>query len=226
MVKKKDFVEIEYTGKVKDMDVVFDTTDEKKAKENNIYDKNSFYGPIVICAGQRHVIKGLDESLEGKETGKKYTISVKPEDGFGKKDAKLIQLIGTNKFIKHNIQPMPGLQVNIDGKVGVIKTVSGGRTLVDFNHPLSGKELSYEFKINKIIEDDREKIKSIIRMSLNIKDIDADIKEGKADIKIDIKQELPEQIKKVIADKIKELVPSVKEVAIKKKEENKSDDKK
>jgi hypothetical protein len=121
---------------------------------------------------------------------------------------------------------MPGLQVNIDGKVGVIKTVSGGRTLVDFNHPLSGKELSYEFKINKIIEDDREKIKSIIRMSLNIKDIDADIKEGKADIKIDIKQELPEQIKKVIADKIKELVPSVKEVAIKKKEENKSDDKK
>ncbi|MDD5087004.1 MAG: peptidylprolyl isomerase [Candidatus Nanoarchaeia archaeon] len=221
MINKKDFVEIEYTGKVKDPDVVFDTTDEKKAKESDLYDKNATYGPIIVCIGENQVIKGLDKSLEGKQTGKNYTVLVEPEDGFGKKDAKLIDLIATNKFIKQNIQPMPGLQVNMDGRIGTIKTVSGGRTLVDFNHPLSGKQLEYEFKINRIVDDDREKVKAIMDMSLNLKETEVEIKDKKAEIKMKIKQDLPKPVLDVIKNKITELVPSVKQVDFIKKQDEK-----
>ncbi len=225
MVEKKDFVEIEYTGKVKDLDIVFDTTDEKKAKESDVYDKNASYGQIIVCIGQNQVIKGLDKALEGKQTGKNYTVLVEPEDGFGKKDAKLIDLIATNKFIKQNIQPMPGLQVNMDGRIGTIKTVSGGRTLVDFNHPLAGKQLEYEFKINRIVEDDKEKIRSIIDMSLNLKETEVEVKDKKAEIKMKIKQDLPDPVKQVIKDKIKELVPSVEQVNFIKKQDDKQKEK-
>ncbi|MBA3064274.1 peptidylprolyl isomerase [Candidatus Woesearchaeota archaeon] len=214
-MKKGDFIELEYTGKVKDMDFVFDTTSEKEAKENNIHDARASYGPVIICIGQNHVIKGLDEQLEGKELGKKYHIELSPEQGFGKKNAKLIQLVATSKFIKQKINPMPGLQVNIDGMMGMIRTVSGGRTLVDFNHPLAGKELIYNFKINKIIKDDEEKLNALLKLQLNLKDIKADIKEGNAAVSLNIKQNLPKPIEEKLTEHIKELIPSIKKIEFK-----------
>ena len=214
-MKKGDFIELEYTGKVKDMDLVFDTTSEKEAKENNIHDAKASYGPVVICIGQNHVIKGLDEQLEGKEPGKKYHIELSPEQGFGKKNAKLIQLVATSKFIKQKINPMPGLQVNIDGMMGMIRTVSGGRTLVDFNHPLAGKELAYDFKINKIVKDDEKKLNALLKLQLNLKDAKVVIKEGNATIDLNIKQELPKPIEEKLTGYVKEIIPSIKKIEFK-----------
>ena len=149
MIKKNDFIEIEYTGKTKDEQMVFDTTDEKLAKEEEIFQKGAQYGSAVICIGQGQIIEGLDNKLVDKEEGKDYTIDLQPEEAFGKKSAKLIQLVPTRKFKESEVMPQPGLQVQIDGMNGIIKTVSGGRTLVDFNHPLSGKIIEYDVKIIK-----------------------------------------------------------------------------
>ncbi len=215
-IKEKDFIELEYTGKLKEENIIFDTTDEKTAKENNIHQENAEYKSIIICVGQQQIIKGLDKALIGKEPNKEYTIEVKAEEAYGKKNAKLIQLISTSKFHKQNIQPMPGLQVNIDGMLGIIKTVSGGRTLVDFNHPLSGKDLIYNIKINKIITDDKEKIKSILKISLGIKDVEIKLENNKATITT--KQEIPEEIQKDLKKKLKELLPNIEEIAIRKSE--------
>jgi len=214
-MKKGDFIELEYTGKIKDMNLVFDTTSEKVAKENNIHDAKASYGPVIICIGQGHVIKGLDGQLEGKELGKEYHIELSPEQGFGKKNAKLIHLVATSKFLKQKINPMPGLQVNIDGMMGMIRTVSGGRTLVDFNHPLAGKELVYNFKSNKIIKDDEKKLKTLLKLELNLKDAKIAIKEGNATIDLNIKQNLPKPVEEKLTEHIKELIPSIKNIEFK-----------
>lgn len=200
-IKTNDFIEIEYTGKVKDS-IIFDTTDEKTAKDNNIYNEKTEFGPIIICVGQQQVIKGLDKNLIDKEPGT-YTIHLIPEDAFGKKSAKLIQLISTSKFKQQDIQPIPGLQVNIDGIIGVIKTVSGGRTLVDFNHPLAGQDITYNIKINKIITDPKEKIISFLKISINLKDVEVKVENNKASITL--KKGVPKEVKDQIAKKLKEL---------------------
>ncbi len=216
MIKEKDFIEIEYTGKLKEDNTVFDTTNKETAKQNNLFSENAEYSPIIVCIGQGQIIKGLEKAIVGKEANKQYTIEVKPEEAYGKKNAKLIQLISTSKFLKQKIQPMPGLQVNIDGMVGLIKTVSGGRTLVDFNHPLAGKELLYDIKINRIIKDDKEKINSMLKLSLGIKDADIKIENKKTTIAT--KQEIPKEIQKELKEKIKELLPSIEEITIQKSE--------
>ena len=59
-VKKGDFVELEYTGKIKLMNKVFDTSDQKIAKTNDIYNEKMKYGPITICIGEKNVLQGLD----------------------------------------------------------------------------------------------------------------------------------------------------------------------
>ena len=63
MIQKNDFIEIEYTGKTKDEGIIFDTTDEKLAKEQGFLQENAAYGPVIICVGQNQVISGLDNGI-------------------------------------------------------------------------------------------------------------------------------------------------------------------
>ena len=44
-IKQHDFVEIEYTGTIKEDNTIFDTTEEKVAKEHGAYDKHANYSP-------------------------------------------------------------------------------------------------------------------------------------------------------------------------------------
>ena len=208
-IKRNDFVEIEYTGKIKEENIVFDTTDEKIAKENNLHSQED-YGPVIICVGQEQILKGLDKGIEGKDIGQEYDIEINPEDAFGKKNAKLIQLVPTSKFKQQNIQPMPGMQLNLDGMVGTIKTVSGGRTLVDFNHPLAGKELLYKIKLNKKITDDKEKLSSYLKLSLGTKDFEVEINNNNA--KVSLKKEIPQEAEETLKKKIIEAIPNIKHI--------------
>ena len=54
--------------------------------------------------------------------------------------------------------PRPGMTLALDNALVRIASVSGGRILVDFNNPLSGKEIVYEFTIKRKIDDLKEKI--------------------------------------------------------------------
>src|SRR3989344_4246276 len=210
MLKKNDFVEIEYTAKLKEDGEVFDTTDEKVAKENDLYNESAAYGPIVVCVGERQVIEGLDMALEGKETGKSYTLEIKPEHAFGKKNSKLLKVVSTAAFRKQNIQPVPGLQVNMDGILGTIRSVTGGRLVIDFNHPLAGKDILYEIKLNRIVTDDKEKLKKYLELQLNEKNVDVEITNSEA--KATLSKEPSSAVKEKLEKKAAELIPSVKKL--------------
>lgn len=202
-VKKGDFIELDFVGRVKETNTIFDLTSEKEAKNNNIYNPKQTYKPVVVCIGENEIIKGLDEELTGKEEKKQYTIEIPQEKAFGKKSLKLIKLIPSRAFKQQKIAPFPGLQINIDGIIGIVRAVSGGRIIVDFNHPLAGKNLIYTLTINKIVSDDKEKIKAILRTEAKI-----EIKNSEAKITLDI----PEKLQEILGKRIKKLVPKVKKI--------------
>lgn len=211
MFKKNDFVEIEYTGRVKENNVIFDTTNEEVAKENKLHNPKMKYGPKIVCIGQGQALKGLDEDLIGKEVGKDYSVEISAEKGFGKKNPKLIQLIPANKFKGANIRPMPGLQINVDGQIGTIKTVSGGRCMVDFNHPLTSKDLIYDFKVVSKITDAEKQVAVLAGLMMQMPEPKVTVSGDKATVIVPF--ELPEEASKMISNKIVEVIDSVKEVS-------------
>lgn len=213
-IKKHDFIEVEYTGKLKD-GTVFDTTSEKIAKENNIYNKKATYGPVIVCLGEKQILPGLDEFLEGKEIGQEYQLELPPEKAFGKKDAQRIRLIPARAFKKTDIEPQPGLQITVDDEAGTILRASGGRILVDFNHPLAGKEVLYQVKVNKKINEPKEKIRSYLELALNLKDFGVDIKEKTATITLPF--EMPPELQEKIKEKLTEIT-EIKDIKFVKKE--------
>ncbi|MBI1935753.1 peptidylprolyl isomerase [Candidatus Woesearchaeota archaeon] len=198
VIKKHDFVEIEYTARVKEDNSIFDTTND--------------HSPVVICVGEHSILQPVEERMIGKETGKDYTFEIDSMSAFGKRDAKLIQLIPAGKFRQQNIQPFPGLQLNIDGVFGVVKTVSGGRVLVDFNHPLAGKDVIYNVKIHRLVEDQNEKLASLVKTHLGVKDAEIGMKDGVTEIKC--KSNVPKQLQDEFGKVIERVIPSIKSIKI------------
>src|SRR3989344_4296078 len=209
-IKKHDFVELEYTGRIKEDNSIFDTTQENVAKKEEVYDQSHEYGPLVICVGENSILKSLEEQLVGKETGKDYTFEISSENAFGKKDARLLRMIPLSKFRQQNIQPVPGLQLNIDGVFGIVKTVSGGRCYVDFNHPLASKDLVYSVNIKRIVEDVKEQLTSLLKMHLHISNAEIELKDGSAGIKT--ADELPKKAQEEFKKIALRTIPSVKNV--------------
>jgi len=206
ILKEKDFIELDFVARDKETSRIFDLTDESLAKKEKLYNKDMSYGPVIICLGENQIIKGIDFFLIGKEINKEYKVEIKPEDGFGKKDSKLLRLIPLKVFKTQNIVPFPGLQVNIDGLFGIVRTVSSGRSIVDFNHPLAGHWLIYDVKVIRLVTDDKEKVNSLLGFFLKSPEID--LNEGK----LGIKSKIAEPIQKMLEERIKKLIPGIKEI--------------
>ena len=157
-----DFVRVNFTGKIKETEDVFDTTYDEVAQEAGIFEENKTYKAIPIVVGGNHLLPAIEEAIIGLEEGDKKTIEVDSENAFGPRDPSLIQLVPMREFKKQNMTPFPGMKIQSEGATGKILTVNGGRVRVDFNHELAGRDLVYDVEVTEIIEDDEEKIKSMI----------------------------------------------------------------
>ncbi len=66
------------------------------------------------------------------------------------------------RFREQGIDPIPGRQVELEGRPAVIRAVGAGRVQVDYNHPLAGRTLVYDVSVEKLLEDRTDKILSLI----------------------------------------------------------------
>ena len=165
-LKNGDFTLANYTLKVKETGDVVGTTLESVAKEKRLYRGEEHYEPFFIIVGEGWVPKGLDEALTGLEVGKAATIELPPEKGYGVRDPKKVRLVPLRKFTAEGLTPVPGLQVNLDGKTAQVRSVGAGRVQVDYNHPFAGKTLIYDITVEKIISNDDDKVRNLIHKQL------------------------------------------------------------
>lgn len=178
-LKKSDFIEAEFTGKLDDGQI-FDSNIQKDIEKAGLKTKAK---PFIFSLGQGMFLKGVDDFLIGKELGK-HKIELQAKDAFGLRNPKLIQLIPMKIFKQHNVNPFPGAVFNFDGKIARVLSVSGGRIRVDFNNPLAGKDVVYEINIKRKIEDLNERINSFSEFLFK-KKFDFKVKEKKLTMNVE-----------------------------------------
>ena len=189
-IDDKDFVKLNYTGKVKETGDVFDTTYEDVAEEAGIKNENKDYHPMILAVGSTQLLSKLHDEIKKMDVGEKQPVEIPCEEAFGKRDPSLIQLIPMKEFKKQNIKPFVGMPLSLDGQHGIVRTVDGGRVRVDFNHELAGKDIIYEIEIVDTIDDNVEKIKGLIEVYYGNPNIDLEkteilIEDGVAKITLD-----------------------------------------
>lgn len=163
-IAKGDFIKINYVGKIKENQFIFDTTYEDVAKKSNMYSEKVKFKPLPIVVGASHVLKGIDETLIGMEVGEKKTIDVPPEKAYGARDVSKIKTFSLKDFTKEKITPYPGMRIEVENTVGKVLAVGGGRVTVDLNHELAGKALEYELSIEERVNKTEEKIRYLLEL--------------------------------------------------------------
>jgi FKBP-type peptidyl-prolyl cis-trans isomerase 2 len=161
-MNKGDWVKIEFTGRIKASGEIFDLTSAAEAKKHGLFDEKKEYGPMLIIAGAGAMMPGVEKHLLSMKVGEKKTFDVSPMEGAGIRKPELTKIVPLSKFLEKNINPFPGLWLNVDNRNCRIMSVAAGRVRVDFNHPLAGKELTYEIEVKEEITDKKERIKVLL----------------------------------------------------------------
>ncbi len=160
-------------------------------------------GARVMPVGRGYVIKALDDAIMSHSVGDSFKLSLTAQEAYGDRSRGLIKMISGRYFRDNQVNPYPGLMVNIDGLMGRVVSVSPGRVMVDFNHPLAGKDLDYELKIESLVTDPVKVAESIVYSIIN-QELEAGL-EGD-NIVINDTIELPESIKDSIVKEIKDVL--------------------
>src|SRR6266852_3826448 len=217
--KPGDFLLLNYTLKVKESGDTVDTTFDTVAKSAHIHMHDSGYGPKLVILGEGWIPKGLEESLVGADSGKSITVELTPEKGYGSRDPSKMRLVPLRRFREKGIDPIPGSQIEFDGRPAVVRAVGAGRVQVDYNHPLAGRTLIYDVSIDKVLDDENEKILNLI--ALRIPEVPKEkfaLKKHQSDLTIEVPEEAfylsgLQVAKKAVTSDLQKFFPDIDTVA-------------
>jgi FKBP-type peptidyl-prolyl cis-trans isomerase SlyD len=133
-VSKETVVGIEYTLK-----------DDK----GNVLDASTSHGPMEYLHGASNIIPGLEQGLEGLTAGDTKVVVVQPADAYGEYSDKLIQRVPLDRFGANKVEIGMRFhaETNLGMRVLVIRHVDEQEAVLDGNHELAGKTLTFDVKV-------------------------------------------------------------------------------
>ncbi|MDG3581957.1 MULTISPECIES: FKBP-type peptidyl-prolyl cis-trans isomerase [Galbibacter] len=138
-VKENDTVKVHYTGKLEDGQV-FDSSLERE--------------PLEFTLGQGQLIPGFENGILNMSVNEKKTINIPSAEAYGDIREELFQEIPKAE-LPENIEPKKGMGLvsrTPDGREIqlVVADVKDASIVVDANHPLAGKDLTFEIEVLEI----------------------------------------------------------------------------
>ncbi|MDR7091140.1 MULTISPECIES: peptidylprolyl isomerase [Cellvibrio] len=120
----------------------------------DMVDSNFERAPATFTVGDGNLLPGFEKALFGMLEGEHKTVVIKPEDGFGQRNPNNIQEIARSQF-SPDLELSEGLMLSFaDAQKtelpGVVQRYDDEVVVVDFNHPLAGRDILFEVAIIKI----------------------------------------------------------------------------
>lgn len=139
--KAGDTVKVHYTGKFED-GTVFDTSSESD--------------PLQFTIGQSQVIPGFEEAVVGMAPGESKTTEIVADNAYGDYNEEMILEVERDRF-PEGLDPKIDQQLQVrqeDGQTFVVTVteISDSSVTLDANHPLAGKDLTFDIELIEISE--------------------------------------------------------------------------
>lgn len=137
-----DTVRVHYTGMLPD---------------GTVLDSSRGGDPLEFTLGRGEVIPGIEQAIAGMAPGETKSIWVTADEAYGPHDDDLMLMVERSRFPEH-IQPEPGqrLRMRRQGVPPVMVTVvdvMGDDVILDGNHPLAGRDLTFDLELVGIEEE-------------------------------------------------------------------------
>lgn len=119
----------------------------------NVVDSNIGGNPLVFMFGKGQIIPGLENGIAHMSMGEKGDVMVKAADAYGDYNEEAQQELPREQFA--GIDLNPGMTLYGQGEDGgtvqvTVKEVKDDNVIIDFNHPLAGKDLMFTVTINVV----------------------------------------------------------------------------
>jgi FKBP-type peptidyl-prolyl cis-trans isomerase SlyD len=161
-----DFVKLAYTARTIEGGELVDTTDLETAEEEGVETEDRDFSPRTIVLGEGHLFQAVESDIEGKAVGDEGTVTVPAEEAFGEYQEDEVRTVSADKIPEDD--RYPGAHVDVDGEHGHVETIIGGRARVDFNHPLAGQDIEYDYEILDTVEDRVEQASGLLQMYFDV----------------------------------------------------------
>jgi FKBP-type peptidyl-prolyl cis-trans isomerase 2 len=137
--KNGDSVKVHYTGKLKD---------------GTVFDSSADRDPLEFKLGEGRVIPGFEKAVLGMNAGEKKTAEIGANDGYGPHRDELVAEVNRS-VLPQDLEVQVGQQLQMnqpDGKTIVVEVtdVKTDSVTLDANHPLAGKDLTFEIELVEI----------------------------------------------------------------------------
>lgn len=129
----------------------------------NIVDSNVGGEPLVFMFGKGQIIPGLENAIANMSIGEKAEVLVKATDAYGEYNSEAKQEVPKDQFSGIDLEV--GMTLYGQGEDGgtvqvVVQEIGSESVIIDFNHPLAGKDLAFVVSINNIREASAEELMS------------------------------------------------------------------
>ncbi len=119
-----------------------------------VVDSSEGKGPLHYVPGRGQIIPGLERQLVGLHVGDTKEVTVSPEEGYGKVDPTAVIEVAKSQ-LPSDTTPTAGMVLrgmNPDGQSfrARVTEVKKDTVMLDLNHPLAGKTLTFKVKITEI----------------------------------------------------------------------------
>ena len=137
--KTGDTVKVHYTGKLED-ETLFDTSINRE--------------PLQFTIGEGQVIPGFEEAVIGMNPGESKTTKIPAEKAYGPHYKERVLSVDRNQ-LPTELEPKVGQHLQLckpDGQtiMAMVTDVSESTMTLDANHPLAGKDLTFDIQLVEI----------------------------------------------------------------------------
>jgi FKBP-type peptidyl-prolyl cis-trans isomerase 2 len=125
-----------------------------KIEDGEIFETSENRPPLDFKVGDGEVMPGIEQGVIGMSVGETKTITMPPEEAFGKRHNELIVEVTKNEFPNH-ITPEIGQRLKVNRPDGqeILVTITGLSEEIitlDANHPLAGYTLIFDIELVEI----------------------------------------------------------------------------
>ncbi|KTT13475.1 peptidylprolyl isomerase [Pseudomonas oryzihabitans] len=121
-----------------------------KLQNGDVVDSTFDKAPATFTVGDGNLLPGFEQALFGLEAGAKTSLTIPPERGFGQPNDGNLQTMARDDFT--DMELSPGLLIIFSDAAGgempgVVKSYDDEQVIIDFNHPLAGRMLTFDVEI-------------------------------------------------------------------------------
>ncbi|MCV0429276.1 MAG: peptidylprolyl isomerase [Roseibium sp.] len=122
--------------------------------DGSVFDSSEGRDPLEFTVGSGQIIPGLDKAIPGMKVGDEKTVRVEAAEAYGPLNPSARQPV-PRAHIPENVPLEVGLQLQAQTENGQMMSVtvveiSDEEVVLDANHPLAGKDLTFEIQLTGI----------------------------------------------------------------------------